>query len=86
MIVAVFTSQEGADHGIHVMKIRERTGTLFAINEAERRRDQYTFEQFARLAKEIPHLCERRAYYYLWKGEGAWKEPWYKDVVFGVSL
>lgn len=83
MIVAVFTSQEGADHGIHVKGANWHS---FAINEAERRRDQYTFEQFARLAKEIPHLCERRAYYYLWKGEGAWKEPWYKDVVFGVSL
>lgn len=57
-----------------------------AVNEAEQRRDQYTFEQFARLAKEVPHLCERRVYYYFWKGEDAWKEPWYKDVVFGVSL
>ncbi|AAW43426.1 hypothetical protein CNBE0250 [Cryptococcus deneoformans B-3501A] len=57
-----------------------------AVNEAEQRRDQYTFEQFARLAKEVPHLCERRVYYYFWKGEDAWKEPWYKDVVFGYRM
>lgn len=28
VVVALFTSQEGADHGIYVVKIRERTGAL----------------------------------------------------------
>ncbi|WVQ79487.1 hypothetical protein IAT38_001586 [Cryptococcus sp. DSM 104549] len=58
----------------------------FAVNEAEQRRDRYTFEQFARLSKEVPHLCERRPYFYYWTEEGTWKEPWYKDLVFGYRL
>ncbi|WWD20034.1 hypothetical protein CI109_104507 [Kwoniella shandongensis] len=58
----------------------------FAVNEAERRRDGYTHDQFARLAKEIPHLCERRPYFYYWSEEGNWQEPWYKDLVFGYRL
>ncbi|WVW86588.1 hypothetical protein I302_108638 [Kwoniella bestiolae CBS 10118] len=58
----------------------------FATNPAEQRRDEYTFREFERLSKEIPELCERRPYRYYWKNEGSWKEPWYKDLMFGYRL
>ncbi|WVQ75285.1 hypothetical protein IAR50_004899 [Cryptococcus sp. DSM 104548] len=55
-----------------------------ATNEAERRRDKYTFEQFERLAKEVPHLCERRPYATYWSedGDGGYGECWYTNLVF----
>ncbi|WWC65569.1 uncharacterized protein I303_108187 [Kwoniella dejecticola CBS 10117] len=55
----------------------------FASNPKERRRDEITFKEFARLAKEIPELCERRPYRYYWKEKGKWQVPWYRDLVFG---
>ncbi|KAK8849413.1 hypothetical protein IAR55_004745 [Kwoniella newhampshirensis] len=55
----------------------------FAVNEAEERRDEFTFREFARLSKELPDLCERRPYFYYWSEEGRWQIPWYKDLVFG---
>ncbi|WRT69394.1 uncharacterized protein IL334_006378 [Kwoniella shivajii] len=58
----------------------------FATNESERRRDEKTFKEFARLSKEIPELCERRPYVYYWRNKGEWEEPWYKDLVFGYRL
>ncbi|WWC73408.1 uncharacterized protein I206_107375 [Kwoniella pini CBS 10737] len=55
----------------------------FAQNAKERKRDEITFKEFAKLSKEVPELCERRPYFYYWKEKGKWKIPWYKDLVFG---
>ncbi|ODN73838.1 hypothetical protein L202_07362 [Cryptococcus amylolentus CBS 6039] len=55
----------------------------FATTEAERRRDELTFDQFAKLAAKHPHLVAGRRLNCYWQEAGVWKEPWFRSLVSG---
>ena len=55
------------------------------MNEKEERRDEITFHKFGELAKKHPELVKRRPFKTYSEDEPI-KEPWYKDLVFNVSV